>query len=165
MKRLGMTALAAAVLSVGFGWHPGYGQAPGNDDLGISIDLVRGLPLPTPGASLRRPQLEPVSDELEARIRAGEATLGRLLSESRGQPEAVGLRVARAQSAEPETVIVGFRPADVTVDGVRIVADGVYVNQRTGAVEAEGNVTITTTREDGSTITMRADRMTIEEER
>jgi lipopolysaccharide assembly outer membrane protein LptD (OstA) len=44
-----------------------------------------------------------------------------------------------------------------------ITADAISYDAGTGVVEAEGNVTVTATREDGSTVTMRAERMTVEQ--
>ena len=136
MRTPRIALLAAVVLAAAFGGQFVYGQddAAQTDDLGEQA----------------------------------EALLGRLLAEDRGQTHVVDVRVTRPdaielQSTGIEVVAVSFRPVDTTVDGVRLTADEVYVNRVDGVVEAEGNVTVTVTREDGSTVTMRTDRMTIEQ--
>jgi hypothetical protein len=77
-----------------------------------------------------------------------------------------GLRIRPGGTREPFGIATAVSPrgGDLSVDGMNVRADRYSLDLATRVIEAEGNVTVTTTREDGSTVTMRTDRMTIEEE-
>jgi hypothetical protein len=76
-----------------------------------------------------------------------------------------GLRIRAGGTREPFQIATAVRPrgGDLTVDGMNVSADRYSLDLATRVIEAEGNVTVTTTREDGLNVTIRANRMTIEE--
>jgi hypothetical protein len=108
------------------------------------------------------------NEDLRARIEQGSALVGRLLASNTDQPEEdiVGGLIVRS----PDGVIQfpstrsSFSPVDTSIDGMMITADEVRLNIVAGGVEVIGNVAVTTARDDGSTVTMRTERMTIVEE-
>jgi hypothetical protein len=78
--------------------------------------------------------------------------------------EGEGATVHLRRSGEGVTAaeIISPQGGELTFPGLNMVAGRLSMDLLTRAVTAEGGVTITTTSEDGSTVTMRSDRMVIE---
>lgn len=71
------------------------------------------------------------------------------------------------QTQSPSTrvaTVVNPEGGELVFHGLSVNAESYSLDLESGVVEAEGSVTVTTTREDGATVTMRAERMTMGEE-
>lgn len=69
--------------------------------------------------------------------------------------------LVRTDTSRPRARLV--QSDQVTAGNMHIDADEIHYDVGTGVFRIEGNVVVTTIRADGSTVVMRAERMTIEE--
>lgn len=141
-RTLRFALLAAVVLSIGFGDECIFGQEQEPRDETTSLPEVSQATVPHETFV----RLHDMTRESLAGITA--------ISIGRGG-ESERMKVA---------TVVSPRGGELTVDGMNVHADRYVLDIATRVVEAEGHVIVTTTHEDGSTVTMRAERVTIEED-